>query len=66
MLAPIKIVLISTSLLNPAKIDKPIILYGDYSDVAMKYRIKRDYDSSNDINNILYKALIREHDAPSE
>jgi hypothetical protein len=60
MLAPIKIVLISTSLINCSVPKKPIILDGDYSIEAMRYRIKKDHDSKYDTNDILYKTIIQE------
>jgi len=60
MLAPVKIVLISTSLLSIPKVEKPIILDQDYSIEAMRYRIQENNDSTTDINNLMYKSIIKE------
>lgn len=59
MFAPTKIVILFGSLLSLPKVDKPIILDGDYSLESMKYRIKNNTDP-HDINNLLYKNLLKE------
>lgn len=60
MLSPIKIILISSSLLSPAKYDKPIFLENDYSLEAAEYMMTK-YPLSQDINSVLFRSIIEDN-----
>ncbi len=60
MLSPMKIIVVSSSLLCP-KIQEPsYVLQGEYSVEAYEYMKKINPDKSNPLGDILYKTIYEE------
>lgn len=61
MLSPIKVAIVSSSLLFPKYQEPEIFLQGDYSLEAYEYMKKNCPDKSDPMTEILYKTIFEEH-----